>query len=47
MNLEYIMTVPQPIQIPMQGLPTPRQIDTSSQLSVTCKLTESTLNPQN
>ena len=33
---------PQPVQIPLQGLPTARQIDTSSQL-VICKLTEGAL----
>ena len=34
----------QPVQIPLQGLPTPRQMDTFSQLDVICKLTEGALN---
>ena len=33
----------QPVQIPLQGLPTARQINTSSQLVVICKLTEGAL----
>jgi len=33
----------QPVQVPLQGLATPRQIDTSSQLGVVCKLTEGAL----
>ena len=32
-----------PVQIPLYGLPTTRQIDTSCQLGVICKLTENTL----
>ena len=35
----------QPVQIVLQGLPIARQVDTSSQLGVICKLTESALNP--
>jgi len=35
----------QPIQIPLQILPTLKQIDTPAQLGVTCKLTEGALNP--
>jgi len=34
----------QPAQIPLQGLAIPRQINTSSQLGVICKLTEGALN---
>ena len=34
----------QPIQIPLWGLATLRQINTSSQLGVICKLTEGALN---
>jgi len=34
----------QPVQIPLPGLPTPRQINTSSLLDVTCKVTEGALN---
>ena len=34
----------QPVQIPLQGLTTARQINTSSQFGVTCKLTEGALN---
>ena len=34
----------QPVQIPLQGLATPRQIDISSQLGVIHKLTEGELN---
>ncbi|KAK4818014.1 hypothetical protein QYF61_004127 [Mycteria americana] len=35
----------QPVQIPLQSLPTLKQIDTPAQLGVICKLTEDTLNP--
>ena len=35
----------QPIQIPLKGHPVLRQIDTTSQLGVTCKLTEGILSP--
>ena len=35
----------QPIQIPLKYLPNPRQINTSCQLGVMCKLTEGALNP--
>ena len=41
----HLSPVIQPIQIPLQGLPTLRQIDTTFQLGVICKLTEGTLNP--
>ena len=34
----------QPIQVPLKGLSTPRQIDTFSQLGVICKLIEGALN---
>ena len=37
----------QPVQIPLQDLSIPRQIDTSSQLDVICKPTEGALNPFN
>ena len=33
-----------PVQIPLKGLPTPRQTDTSSQLGIICKHTEGALN---
>ncbi|KAK4824605.1 hypothetical protein QYF61_016874 [Mycteria americana] len=35
----------QPVQIPLQSLPTLKQINTPAQLGVICKLTEGTLNP--
>ncbi|KAK4832565.1 hypothetical protein QYF61_024065 [Mycteria americana] len=35
----------QPVQIPLQSLPTLKQINTPAQLSVLCKLTEGALNP--
>ncbi|GAB0208382.1 hypothetical protein GRJ2_003303900 [Grus japonensis] len=35
----------QPVQIPLQSLPTLKQIDTPTQLGVICKLTEGALNP--
>ncbi|GAB0208342.1 mitochondrial enolase superfamily member 1 [Grus japonensis] len=35
----------QPVQIPLQSLPTLEQIDTPSHLSVICKLTEGALDP--
>ncbi|GAB0186435.1 hypothetical protein GRJ2_001108800 [Grus japonensis] len=35
----------QPVQIPLQSLPTLKQINTPAQLGVTCKLTEGALNP--
>jgi len=35
----------QPVQIPLQSLPTLKQIDTPNQLGVICKLTEGGLNP--
>jgi len=35
----------QPVQIPLQSLPTLEQIDTPTQRGVICKLTERTLNP--
>ncbi|GAB0205786.1 hypothetical protein GRJ2_003044200 [Grus japonensis] len=35
----------QPVQIPLQTLPTLKQIDTPTQFCVICKLTEGTLNP--
>ncbi|KAK4810597.1 hypothetical protein QYF61_007334 [Mycteria americana] len=35
----------QPVQVPLQSLPTLKQINTPTQLGVVCKLTESTLNP--
>jgi len=35
----------QPVQIPLQSLPTLKQIDTPTQLVVICKLTEGALNP--
>ncbi|KAK4811287.1 hypothetical protein QYF61_023339 [Mycteria americana] len=35
----------QPVQIPLQSLPTLKQIDTPSQFDVICKLTEGALNP--
>ncbi|KAK4832426.1 hypothetical protein QYF61_023105 [Mycteria americana] len=35
----------QPVQIPLQSLPTLKQINTPAQLGVICKLTESALNP--
>jgi len=34
----------QPVQIPLQSLPTLKQINTSVQLGVICKLTEGALN---
>jgi len=34
----------QPVQIPLQSLPTLKQIDTPAQLGVICKLTEGALN---
>ena len=34
----------QPVHIPLKDLPTSRQVDTSSQLSVICKLTDGALN---
>ena len=43
-HLDLLNPAIQPIQIPAQGLPTPKHIDTSSQLSVICKLTEGALN---
>ncbi|KAK4832881.1 hypothetical protein QYF61_026431 [Mycteria americana] len=35
----------QPVQVPLQSLPTLEQINTPAQLGVICKLTESTLDP--
>ncbi|KAK4817142.1 hypothetical protein QYF61_002876 [Mycteria americana] len=35
----------QPVQVPLQSLPTLKQINTPAQLGVVCKLTESTLDP--
>jgi len=35
----------QPVQIPLEGLPTLEQIDTPTQLGVIHKLTEGALNP--
>ncbi|KAK4814102.1 hypothetical protein QYF61_008197 [Mycteria americana] len=35
----------QPVQIPLQSLPTLKQIDTAAQFGVVCKLAEGTLNP--
>ncbi|KAK4807064.1 hypothetical protein QYF61_018405 [Mycteria americana] len=35
----------QPVQVPLQSLPTLQQINTPTQLGVVCKLTESTLDP--
>ncbi|KAK4823942.1 hypothetical protein QYF61_008328 [Mycteria americana] len=35
----------QPVQIPLQSLPTLKQINTPTQLGVICKLTEGALNP--
>jgi len=35
----------QPVQIPLQSLPTLQQINTPAQLGVNCKLTEGALNP--
>jgi len=35
----------QPVQIPLQRLPTLKQIDTPTQLGVICKLTKGALNP--
>ncbi|KAK4821136.1 LOW QUALITY PROTEIN: hypothetical protein QYF61_013522 [Mycteria americana] len=35
----------QPVQVPLQSLPTLKQIDTPAQFGVICKLTEGTLNP--
>ncbi|MCQ4078742.1 hypothetical protein FK519_28640 [Klebsiella pneumoniae] len=35
----------QPVQIPLQSLPTLEQIDTPTQFGVICKLTEGALNP--
>ncbi|KAK4822933.1 hypothetical protein QYF61_023433 [Mycteria americana] len=35
----------QPVQIPLQSLPTLQQIDTPTQFGVICKLSEGTLNP--
>ncbi|GAB0208711.1 hypothetical protein GRJ2_003336800 [Grus japonensis] len=35
----------QPVQIPLQRLPTLKQINTIAQLGVVCKLTEGALNP--
>ncbi|KAK4812776.1 hypothetical protein QYF61_020396 [Mycteria americana] len=35
----------QPVQIPLQSLPTLKQINTPTQLGVICKLTEDALNP--
>ncbi|KAK4825514.1 hypothetical protein QYF61_000027, partial [Mycteria americana] len=35
----------QPVQVPLQSLPTLQQINTPTQLGVICKLTESTLDP--
>ncbi|GAB0205879.1 hypothetical protein GRJ2_003053500 [Grus japonensis] len=35
----------QPVQIPLQSLPTLKQINTPTQFGVICKLTEGTLNP--
>ncbi|KAK4821381.1 hypothetical protein QYF61_018919 [Mycteria americana] len=35
----------QPVQVPLQSLPTLKQINAPTQLGVVCKLTESTLNP--
>ncbi|GAB0179134.1 hypothetical protein GRJ2_000378700 [Grus japonensis] len=35
----------QPIQIPLQSLPTLKQIDSPAQFGVICKLTEGSLNP--
>ncbi|KAK4818181.1 hypothetical protein QYF61_007819 [Mycteria americana] len=35
----------QPVQVPLQSLPTLSQINTPAQLGVVCKLTESTLDP--
>ncbi|KAK4824165.1 hypothetical protein QYF61_011292, partial [Mycteria americana] len=35
----------QPVQIPLQSLPTPKQINTPTQLGVICKLSEGALNP--
>ena len=34
-----------PVHIPLKGLPTPTQIDTSPQLRIIYKLTERALNP--
>jgi len=35
----------QPVQVPLQSLPTLEQIDTPTQCGVTCKLTEGALDP--
>ncbi|KAK4811398.1 hypothetical protein QYF61_003397 [Mycteria americana] len=35
----------QPVQVPLQSLPTPQQINTPAQLGVVCKVTEGALNP--
>jgi len=35
----------QPVHIPLYGLSTTRQMNTSSQLSIICKLTEGALSP--
>ncbi|KAK4820046.1 hypothetical protein QYF61_017892 [Mycteria americana] len=35
----------QPVQVPLQSLPTLKQINTPTQLGVVCKLTENTLDP--
>ncbi|KAK4817635.1 hypothetical protein QYF61_021781 [Mycteria americana] len=35
----------QPVQVPLQSLPTPKQINTPTQLGVICKLTEGALDP--
>jgi len=35
----------QSVQIPLQSLPTLKQMDTPAQLGVVCKLTEGTLSP--
>ncbi|KAK4825734.1 hypothetical protein QYF61_002173 [Mycteria americana] len=39
------VVVTQPVQIPLQSLPTLKQINTAAQLGVVCKLTEGALNP--
>ena len=41
----HLTSLIQPVQVPLEGLPTPRQIDTSSQLGIIRKLTEDVLSP--
>jgi len=42
-ELHCLSPASQPVQIPLEGLPSPRQTHASSQLGVICKFTDGTL----